>query len=198
MLVQPGARLAVIALLLSLLIPASAGATSVAQMSLEDMAAISPVLVHGTVVSATSRWNPDRTLIVTEVRMRVETALKGRAPGEIIFTQPGGAVGKLQVDVPGASAFRPGEEAVLFLAPDPAGALHVIGLDRGRFDVVRDPRTGRKMMQGLTPDRLVSLGLDAAPPGVLATAAAPEPVSLDRFLSGLRDLVRDADEKGGN
>ena len=196
--VLPGARLAVIALLLSILIPASAGATSMAQMSLEDLAASSPVLVYGTVVSATPRWNADHTLIVTEVRMRVETALKGLAPDEIVFVQPGGAVGKLQVDVPGASAFRPGEEAVLFLAPDPAGTLHVIGLDRGRFDVVRDARTGRKLVQGLTPDRLVSLGLDAAPPGVLAAAGAPEPVTLDRFLGGLRDLVRDAGEKGGN
>lgn len=188
----------VLAVLLASVIAAGpASATSVVRLSLSEMAAASPTIVHGTVVGVSSRWNADRSLIVTDVRVRVESALKGAPPAEVTLVQPGGEVGKLRVDVPGAAAFRPGEEAVLFLIPDRAGALHVTGLSQGRFEVTRDPRTGGKLVHGLA-EPLPAPG--AGKPGavrVTVEGTGTGTVGLDRFLDGIRVLVGETGGKGG-
>jgi hypothetical protein len=169
-------------------------ATTVARMDLRELVSTSPSIVYGSVISTQSRWNEDRTLIVTEVRVRVLDALKGEPAGEIIVRHPGGQVGKLLVEVPGASAFRPGEEAVLFLAPGPSGVLWVNGMNQGRYDVTENPRTGEKTVRGLDLEKVQALGVAVAAQG----AAAPGgPVPLNRFLGGLRELVQDVAAKGG-
>ena len=171
-----------------------ADATSVVGMNLRQLVAGSPSIVYGTVVSAECRWNEDRTMIVTDVRILVVDALKGAALPEVVLTQPGGVIGKLAVDVPGASAFRPGEEAVLFLAPGAGGRLSVNGLAQGRFDVISDPVTGQKTVRGLRLEGMEAVGVTGAAqtPGIVM-----EPVPLNRFLGGLRALVEDVDAKGG-
>jgi hypothetical protein len=122
----------------------AASATTVVPMNLDDMAKASPDIVHGTVVATASHWNEDKTLIVTDVRIRVEDTLKGNAGGEITVTQPGGVVGALRVEIPGVTAFRQDQEAVLFLGPQKNGNYAVTGLMQGQFDVVTDAKTGQR------------------------------------------------------
>ena len=111
-------------------------------MSLEEMSAASSSIVYGKVIATTSHWNEDRSLIVTDIQVQVIEVLKG-APGQVItVTQPGGEVGKLRVDVPGAAAYRAGEETVLFLGKGRGNTYDVAGLSRGRFDVKVDEETG--------------------------------------------------------
>jgi hypothetical protein len=184
----------------TLLVP-DAGATSMIRLGLSDMAAASSSIVHGTVVSAESRWNAERTMIVTDVRVRVAETLKGAPAAEIVLVQPGGQVGNLRTEVAGASAFLPGEETILFLAPSSAG-LQVAGLAQGRFTVVADPRTGRKTVRGMS-----LAGLDLVPKGGMKSlspddpgAAGPRPArasDLDAFLSNVRALVAGPGAKGG-
>jgi hypothetical protein len=179
-------------------------ATTAVRLSLEDLTAVSSAVVHGTVVDTQSRWNETRSLIVTDVRIRVADMVKGSPAGEITVTQLGGEVGKLKTEVPGAADFRAGEETVLFLAEDGrGGGLVVAGLSQGRFDVTQDARTGRKTLHGLDPERLEGLartGPAAAgrgvPPGP-ALAAPDGSVSLERFLARVRDLVETAGQGGG-
>src|SRR5512140_1638931 len=87
-------------------------ATTVVPLSTEDLVANSPTIVHGTVTGTRSHWNDEHTMIVTDATIRVEAALRGRAAGMIVVTEPGGTVGALRTDVPGASGFRAGEELV--------------------------------------------------------------------------------------
>lgn len=164
-------------------------ATTVVRMNLEEMAAQSPSIVHGTVVSTESKWNEERSLILTDVRIRVLDTVKGETATEVVVQQPGGVVGNIKVDVPGMSIFRPGDEVVLFLAPGGRGNLHVNGLTQGRFDVIKDPTTGERTVRGLTPEQMARL----VPVGTLSHGADGPPVQkesvpLDEFLDGVRRL----------
>jgi hypothetical protein len=185
------------ALLFTVLFTVPSGATTVAERTMRDMTAEAPSIVYGTVISATSHWTENHSLIVTDVRMAVSEVLKGEAVDEVVFTQPGGAVGKLRVDCDGAAAFLPGDEAIVFLDRNPRGQNHVVGLSQGRFDVVEDIR-GRKVVQGVTGKEARTLGQASA----WGRLAVPEgrrdiPVPLDEFLGGVRDLVRDLSNEGG-
>lgn len=170
-------------LLLGMALPA--GATSLARMGARTLAGSSDAIVHGTVVSTQARWNENRTLIVTDVRIRVTESLKGETGEEITVTHPGGAIGALRVEVPGAGGFRAGEEVVLFLAPGPFQRSHVNGLALGRFDVRRDAVTGRKVVRGLPAEGGGVLG------AAQASAEEEAAVPLDRFLQDLRRVVQD-------
>jgi len=174
----------------------TAGATTVAERSLRDLATESPSIVHGRVVSTSSRWTEDQSLIVTDVVIEVSDALKGSAAGQVVVTQPGGRVGKLRVDVAGTTAFRPGEETVLFLQPSADGTAIVTGLFQGRFDVVPDAR-GRRVVHGLNADQLGSLRRAAARTGRPLSTVPGRPVELDEFLGGMRSLLQDIQNEGG-
>ena len=176
------------------LLPAAAGATSIAPMDLRQRVATSPDIVHATVVSSSSHWNAAHTLVVTETRLRVHAALKGRVSGEVTVLTPGGRVGKLLVEVPGAVPFAPGQEAILFLVPDTRGNRYVDGLDRGRFEVTKDPQTGAKAVQRLGAE-LQALG--GAGANKAAGTGSARPLGLEPALGALRDLIQDVTAKGG-
>lgn len=171
-----------------------AAAASLPPLEARQMVAQSPVIVHATVVSSHGRWNDDRSLVVTETRLRVHEAVKGGAAGEIRVLVPGGTLGKLQVDVPGATPFQPGTETVVFLVRDARGNQYVHGLSRGRFDVQVDAATGRKTVPGLSPVLAQALAEDSPAAKSAPTGAG---AGLDAVLAGLRTLVRDVDAKGG-
>jgi hypothetical protein len=190
------ARLPVIVLGVFLAQPASA--TTVVRMNLEEMATASPSIVHGTVISTESKWNEERSLIVTDVRIRVLGTVKGDATSEVVVRQPGGVVGKLKVEVPGMSVFRPDDEVVLFLAPGSTGQLHVNGLTQGRFDVIKDSRTGEKTIRGLTPEQMTLLSPAGALSGAGKQSVRNPKVSLDQFLDGVRHLVLGISDREAN
>lgn len=165
-------------------VPQAADATTVEKLGARELVAKSPVVVHATAVASESRWNADRTLVVTETRLRVHTALKGDVSGEVSVLQPGGTVGKLRVEVPGVAPFVPGEEAVLFLAENPAGERFVQGASQGRFDVAVDRFSGRKVVRGALLGELMQV---ESQPG---KAGAAQDVDLDVFLARVRDRIR--------
>jgi hypothetical protein len=144
-------------------------------------------IVHGKVVETSSRWNEAHTLIVTDVRVDVLATAKGDPGATVTLTQPGGRVGKLRVDVPGASPFRAGQEVVLFLREGPDGRLQVPGLSRGRFDVNVDPESARRFVLGIPP--VERAGKPSSPESRLEWTEVDGRVSLDRFLDDLRWLA---------
>jgi len=174
----------------------SVRATTVPERSLRELTADAPSIVYGKVLSSRSHWTENRSLIVTDVRIQVESVLKGDPVSEVVVTQPGGKVGKLRVEADGAAGFTPGEETILFLDRSPRGVLHVVGLMQGRFDVVAD-RQGHKTVRGLSPESVGSLRTSMIKMGSAPIQAEGGAVPLDRFLGGLRDLVRDVANEGG-
>ena len=79
-----------------------ATATTVEEKSFREMVTETSSIVHGTVVSTSSRWTENRSLIVTDVRFQVHEVLKGDEVSEVVVTQPGGRVGAIRVDADGA------------------------------------------------------------------------------------------------
>ena len=165
-------------------------------MNLEELASGSPSIVHGQVTSVQSRWNEDHSMIISEARIRVLGSVKGESGKEIVVIQPGGVVGKLKIEIPGVGLMRPDDEVVLFLAQGGRGNLHVNGLTQGRFDVIQHPRTGVKMVRGLTSSQIQMLRLNKPAPGEELRTTAAE-VVLDEFLNGVQKIVRDLPKDGG-
>ncbi|MFL6193017.1 MAG: fibronectin type III domain-containing protein [Thermoanaerobaculia bacterium] len=139
---KPGAArgLALIALIVALagLAAAPLRATTfvrVADGALVDQAPVVAVVrVEAADAGAGLRDMRDSGRAATEYRVRVESALKGGAAGELRVRVPGGeGPGGLALKVYGAPAFRPGERAILFLEPDGDGAFRPLHLFLGAF-----------------------------------------------------------------
>lgn len=127
--------------LLAVLLAGPAPATTVAPISLEELARRASLVVEARALEQWSRWDEQQGLIYTYTRFAVSRSLKGRAPSSIVVRQMGGTVGPYTQKVSGVRPWLPGEESVLFLRPATSGdgALSVVGLMQGNFRVYRDP-----------------------------------------------------------
>lgn len=118
-----------------------------------DLTRSSRVILEGRVLSALSQWEGD--VIYTYVEVSVDRVLKGRLAGStVVVKQIGGTVGEASWMVHGSPVFKKGESALLFLDTWPDGALRVAHLFMGKYDIVRDAKTGktravRKLSQGV-------------------------------------------------
>ena len=132
---------------IALLVFASAGyapptrATTLARMSLAELARAADTIVQVRCVSAASRWDSGTIWTFTEFEV-VET-LKGAPQQRISVRVPGGHVGHLAATIEAAPQFRPGEESVLFLEKTNAGDYSVTAWAEGTFRIRRVPGMGR-------------------------------------------------------
>jgi hypothetical protein len=151
-------------------------ATQVIYQTPKQLADESSQIVRGKVMSVRSYWNAERTLIFTQVRVKVDETYKGRTLPEASIVQLGGVVDHMRLTVDGALSWKPAEEVLLFLEPNPAGDYQVAGFSQGKFAIERDARTGRAFVKsaGLAGPTLVG-----APPGSAGAAKTP----LDQFIT---------------
>jgi len=131
-------RIILILLLAFLFLPAIR-ATTLARLSLDQMAAGSDAVARVRYANAESRWENGAIWTVTTLEV-VET-IKGNLPREIAVRLPGGHVGHLTASVGGVPRFHPGDDAVVFLQRSRAGGFTVAGWAEGTFRISRDPRT---------------------------------------------------------
>jgi hypothetical protein len=117
-------------------------ATTLARLSLDQLAAGSDAVARVRFAGARSRWENGSIWTVAEVEV-LET-MKGHLPGEIAVRLPGGRVGHLTAIVDGTPKFNPGDEAVVFLQRSRAGGFTVAGWVEGTFRISHDPRSGRE------------------------------------------------------
>ena len=117
-------------------------ATTLARLSLDQLAAGSDAVARVRYAGARSRWENGSIWTVAEVEV-LET-MKGHLPGEIAVRLPGGRVGHLTAIVDGTPKFNPGDEAVVFLQRSRAGGFTVAGWVEGTFRISHDPRSGRE------------------------------------------------------
>jgi hypothetical protein len=123
---------------LLLVLPAAALATSSRQQTLGTMTKLSSDIVRGKVVAKESRWNDDKSLIVTDVMIQVIEAFKGAAAPEVTLEVIGGRVEDLVLDVVGGPSFAIGEEVLVFATRGPGGRLRLPGLAQAKFTVETD------------------------------------------------------------
>jgi hypothetical protein len=114
----------------------AAQATTLARMSLEQLAAANDVARVRCVASRTERKADG---IWTLTKFYVLRTMKGTLPTQITVRLPGGHIGHLTAAVDGVPRFSPGEEAVVFLQGSPAGGFTVAGWIEGTFRIDRGP-----------------------------------------------------------
>ena len=71
---------------------------------------------------------------------------KGSPHAELTVRLLGGTVGPLTSSISGVPRFRLGEEVILFLETTKHGGLTVVSWDQGTFRIMRDQRTGRRIV----------------------------------------------------
>lgn len=136
---------------------ATARATTLQRLSLDQLAAGSDGVARVNFLAAESRWENGTIWTVTTLRV-VET-IKGNLPSEISVRLPGGRVGHLAATVEGTPRFHAGDDAIVFLKTSPAGGFSVAGWVQGMFRISRDPRTGT---QSVTQDSSAFAVFDSA------------------------------------
>lgn len=151
----------------ALAVAAPASATTIVPMDTRALITRSNDIVIGEVTAVRSRWNADRTRIVTDVTLRVAETLKGGAASELVLTQAGGEVDGLRYTIEGSPRFTPGEETLVFAWRDRAGTPQVSGLAQGKFEIRRDSGSGARRvtrsLPGMTRDpMLLRAGRDGA------------------------------------
>ena len=130
----------IISVLILLLILPTIRATTLARLSVDQLAAGSDAVARVRFVRAESRWKNGSIWTVTT--FAVAETLKGKLPAQIEVRLPGGRVGHLTATVDGTPKFNPGSDAVVFLQRSPAGGFTVAGWVEGSFRISRDPRSG--------------------------------------------------------
>jgi len=133
-------------LAISILLAASAGATTLVRLSLEQLSQAATVVIRGRILAQESHWNTAHTQIVTRTTVQVVQSVKGVAPSRVVIDQPGGAVGNVRVRVAGTVFFKPQDAFYLFLEPArrDASQFLLVGMLQGAYRIVRNPRNGEE------------------------------------------------------
>ena len=119
-------------------------ATTLARLSLDQLAAAADAVARVRCTSVESRWENGEIWTVTS--FDVADAMKGALPTRITVRLPGGRVGHLTATVDGTPRFNAGDEAVVFLERLRAGGYSVTAWVQGTFRIGRDPRTGHELV----------------------------------------------------
>lgn len=132
-------------------------ATTLARLSLDDLAVAADAVARVRCTGAEARW--ENGSIWTVTTLEVLETMKGNLTAEIAVRLPGGRAGHLIATVDGTPRFSPGEEAVVFLERSRAGGFTIAGWAGGTFRISRDPRT---RMETVTQDSSAFAVFDAA------------------------------------
>src|SRR4051812_18654164 len=100
------------------LVPREANASLAGAASLEDLPRSSSGIARVTAEGSESAWEDGR--IVTYSRVRVDSVIAGRAPGDaraLRIRTRGGRVGDIGQIVEGEAVFSPAESSLVFLTP---------------------------------------------------------------------------------
>jgi hypothetical protein len=109
----------------------------IVRISLDDMVQGSADIVQGHVVSRESRWNDDRSGIITEIQVAIDESWAGKpsAGKTLTIRTKGGAVGEIGEWVEHQPVFGGSEEVVLFVATDGQGNVRCLNGEQGKFSV---------------------------------------------------------------
>ncbi len=140
-----------------LTIQVNTAATTLAQMSIEQMARKAPLIVRARCIRNSTAW--DAGEIWTFTNFEVEEAWRGTAPAAITVRLLGGRMGNLTSSVSGVPRFQPNEEVVLFLEPTPRGDYSVMSWEQGTLRIRHNIRT---VTENVTQDTASSASFDPA------------------------------------
>lgn len=119
-------------------------ATSLARMSVEQMARASAIIVRAKCLSSEVRREEGE--IWTFTAFQTEETWKGEAPARITVRLLGGRLGEITSHVSGVPQFRTGEDVALFLQRAPRGNFSVVSWEQGTFRIHGGSQGGELMV----------------------------------------------------
>lgn len=141
-----------IAVVLGLLAAGPASATTLAELSVEQMTDAADLVVRGTVADVRTELD-EHGHVVTLADVEVSGGLKGSAAaGDYLTVEvPGGVLDGVVAEVLAVPRFDEGEDVLLFLANKRDGAAWgCVGLFQGKYTVKPDPLTGAPIVVRFT------------------------------------------------
>ena len=112
---------------------ATSRATTLQQLSLDDMTLKSTAIVRGKVQQTDSILRG--SIVYTGYRVQVSEQWKGSQTAQIDFVVLGGAAKGIHQSYSGAPALTSGQEYILFLWTSRSGLTQIIGLSQGAFNL---------------------------------------------------------------
>jgi hypothetical protein len=165
-----------------------AQATTLARLSLDQLAAGSTAVARVRCARSESRW--ENGSIWTVAALEVVETMKGNLPGQITVRLPGGRVGHLTATVDGTPKFAAGDEAIVFLQPSRAGGFTVAGWVEGTFRILHNPRTGG---ESVTQDSSAVAVFDPATRSFRAEGIRRMP--MEKFRARMAAAIARSEEK---
>jgi hypothetical protein len=167
--------LATVWLALALLAAFAADATTIARMSLAEMAQAAPLIVRARCTGNSVALDAGEIWTFTSFQM--EETWRGDAPSQISVRLLGGTMGNITSHVSGIPQFRPGEDVILFLQPTKRDDFSVVSWEQGTFRISRDPASARSYV---TQDTAAFATFDPATRGFQATGIRHMPLETFR------------------
>jgi len=181
-----GIILAILAAVFS--VPAASQATTLARLSLGQLAGAADAVARVRCAGAESHW--ENGSIWTVTTFDVVESMKGNLPARMTVRVPGGRVGHLIVTVDGTPKFNAGDDSIVFLVSSRAGGFSVAGWVEGTFRIALDPRTRRETV---TQDSSAFAVFDAATRSFKAEGIRRMPI--EQFRARVAAAITRTEEK---
>ncbi len=171
--------------------PVPAGATTLRQMDLDELAVRADRIVHARAVDKKTYWDETGTRIYTDTTFEVLGEAKGQGPRRLTVSMLGGRIDPAEMTVEGTPSFSLGDEVVLFTSPRPDGKKNLVGFSQGAMRVLEDPGTGEKFAVSGVPAGVTFVEDSGGHPSVIHPS--PHQVPLEQLF----DQIRRKQEEGG-
>jgi len=126
----------------------AAFATTVVVPRDDEMVVESRAIVTGRVTGLSTAADPNTELVYTYITLEVSSVLKGKiTEREIVLKELGGETADRGTMIHGMPRFAQGQDVLVYLNTWPDGALRVHQGFLGKFNINRDPSTGRLFVE---------------------------------------------------
>lgn len=176
------------AAVVSLALPTVLPAITVLPLSEEEMSKRARLIALGEIESVEAQYDDQNHTIYTRATLRVTRIIKGSVGGsEVILRQMGGIVRDEIVVIPGSPEYIPGDEVLVFAGPlGDSGYYGVLGIFYGKYDIVHDPASGTKYVDGPS---FHAAHTDPVTFETLPVRERPARVQLDDFLAEIESYL---------
>ena len=143
---MPHRRLAALGLVVALLLPLRAFATTVEAPEFKDLLGLADYVVRGVVVSVSSEWRQTkegRSYIASQIEIEVSDVIRGTPPQKVVLELVGGRVGDDELTIEGAPKFQIGEEDIFFVRGNGQQFYPLVGIMHGVYPILHNFKSGR-------------------------------------------------------
>ena len=123
-----------------------AQATSMVELTMDQLIDASEEIVKGTVVATWTEQDPRTKMLWTHAQIEIEQSFRGDAKEILIIEQPGGNWGSSDLVVEGVARFSEGETGYFFVEYLASDRYVPVGMFQGKFNILMDPYSQKEIV----------------------------------------------------